>query len=194
MDPRDLALNFAKPYCVKKGGRFRLTHVDPEDTRGLESGDKPRAKEALERGVQALAESQERLNYLQGEKFRRGSGTSGAPWPNEPAAERDPRAGRGDLPSPCPRRARLRGLDDGDPPASADRVLVSAQWPRRHGGRSVARGGAGRQGRPARAAGGRRDEPRNPPAGAADRRGPPDGDRGRPHGDGASSYQLVPLD
>jgi hypothetical protein len=25
--------------------------------------------------------------------------------------------------------------------------LVSAQWPRRHGGRSVARGGAGRQGR-----------------------------------------------
>jgi hypothetical protein len=68
MDPRDLALNFAKPYCVTKRGRVRLAHVDPEDTRGLESDDKPRAKEALERGVQALAESQERLNYnyLQG--------------------------------------------------------------------------------------------------------------------------------
>ena len=34
------ARKLAKPYCVSEGGRFRLKHVNPNDTQGLKSGDK----------------------------------------------------------------------------------------------------------------------------------------------------------
>jgi PPK2 family polyphosphate:nucleotide phosphotransferase len=61
MDLGDLARDFAKPYRITKGGKFRLADFDPDDTRGLQSDDRPRAKEALTRGVQALAEAQEML-------------------------------------------------------------------------------------------------------------------------------------
>jgi PPK2 family polyphosphate:nucleotide phosphotransferase len=61
MDLRELARDFAKPYRVTKGARFRLADVDPGDTGHLESDDKPQAKEALAQGIQALAESQEKL-------------------------------------------------------------------------------------------------------------------------------------
>ena len=43
------ARKLARPYCVSDGGRFRLKHVNPNDTQGLKSEDKPRAKEALAR-------------------------------------------------------------------------------------------------------------------------------------------------
>src|SRR5262245_2528481 len=48
-------------YRVDDGGKFRLDDVDPSDTAGLKAEDKPAAKEALEQGVGALADLQDRL-------------------------------------------------------------------------------------------------------------------------------------
>ena len=45
----------ASPYCITNGKGFRLKDIDPDDTGGLKSEDKPRAKEALSIGVDALA-------------------------------------------------------------------------------------------------------------------------------------------
>jgi PPK2 family polyphosphate:nucleotide phosphotransferase len=53
--------DIAAPYCVSNGKKFRLKDVDPADTAGYTSEDKPRAKEALQNGVQALSELQEVL-------------------------------------------------------------------------------------------------------------------------------------
>jgi PPK2 family polyphosphate:nucleotide phosphotransferase len=55
------ARQFAKPFRVTNGDKFRLKHYDPRDTLGLKSEAKPRAKEALQVGVQALAELQDML-------------------------------------------------------------------------------------------------------------------------------------
>jgi PPK2 family polyphosphate:nucleotide phosphotransferase len=55
------ARGFAKPYRVTDGRKFRLKDCDPGDTMGLQSEDKPRAKEALENGVAALAQLQDML-------------------------------------------------------------------------------------------------------------------------------------
>ena len=52
---------FTKPFRVTDGSDFRLKDVDPGDTLGLGSADKPRAKQALAMGVGALAESQDML-------------------------------------------------------------------------------------------------------------------------------------
>ena len=53
---------FAKPYRVTNGKKFRLEDFDPGDTAGLSEGeDKPRAKEALQMGVEALAGLQDML-------------------------------------------------------------------------------------------------------------------------------------
>ncbi len=52
---------FSKLYRVTDGQRFRLKDVDPGDTAGLGSEDKPRAKEALASGVEALAALQDML-------------------------------------------------------------------------------------------------------------------------------------
>jgi len=51
----------AARYRVFRGSSFRLKHVDPADTAEFTDEDKPRAKEALARGVQALAHLQEKL-------------------------------------------------------------------------------------------------------------------------------------
>jgi len=51
----------AKPFRVTDVKGFHLSDVDPGDTADLTSEDKPRAKEALAMGVQALAELQDRL-------------------------------------------------------------------------------------------------------------------------------------
>ena len=51
----------AKPFRVTDGKRFRLDGIDPGDTLGFGSGDKPRAKEALGMGIEALAELQDML-------------------------------------------------------------------------------------------------------------------------------------
>src|ERR1700752_4038227 len=53
--------NFAEPFRVFDGSSFRLKEVDPGDTLELSSEDKPRAKEALAMGVQALTELQDML-------------------------------------------------------------------------------------------------------------------------------------
>jgi PPK2 family polyphosphate:nucleotide phosphotransferase len=52
------AHRLSKPYRVTNGRKFRLADVDPGDTGELKSADKPRAKEALQTGIEALAELQ----------------------------------------------------------------------------------------------------------------------------------------
>jgi len=52
---------FIKPYRITSGKDFRLKSIDPGDTGGLNSEDKPQAKELLEQGVDWLAEQQEML-------------------------------------------------------------------------------------------------------------------------------------
>jgi PPK2 family polyphosphate:nucleotide phosphotransferase len=51
----------ASPFRISNGAKFRLKDVDPDDTLGLKSEDKPRAKEALGIGVEALATLQDML-------------------------------------------------------------------------------------------------------------------------------------
>ena len=56
------ARELAKPFRVTKGKNFRLKDVDPNDTLDFtKEADKTRAKEALEMGVTALAELQDKL-------------------------------------------------------------------------------------------------------------------------------------
>ena len=55
------AHQLSKPYRITNGNKFRLKHVDPADTGELKSADKPRAKEALQTGVEALTELQDVL-------------------------------------------------------------------------------------------------------------------------------------
>jgi PPK2 family polyphosphate:nucleotide phosphotransferase len=55
------ARNFAKPFKVADGSSFSLKRVDPGDTLDFGAEDKPRAKEALATGVEALAELQDML-------------------------------------------------------------------------------------------------------------------------------------
>jgi PPK2 family polyphosphate:nucleotide phosphotransferase len=52
---------FADPYKITNGKKFRLRDYDPADTLHLVSEDKPRAKEGLQMGVDALAELQDVL-------------------------------------------------------------------------------------------------------------------------------------
>ena len=56
-----VARQLARPYVVTGKGRFRLKDFDPGDTGSLQEKDKPRAKEALQMGVEGLAELQEML-------------------------------------------------------------------------------------------------------------------------------------
>jgi PPK2 family polyphosphate:nucleotide phosphotransferase len=56
-----LAHRISRAYCVDGKGRFRLKDHDPGDTAGFRSEDKLRAKEALQAGVEALAEMQDVL-------------------------------------------------------------------------------------------------------------------------------------
>jgi PPK2 family polyphosphate:nucleotide phosphotransferase len=51
----------SRPYRITNGKKFRLKDIDPEDTGDLKAQDKPRAKEALQIGVQALQELQDVL-------------------------------------------------------------------------------------------------------------------------------------
>jgi len=49
------------PYRVTRGKKFRLKDFDPGDTGGLGSDRKPMARELLEKGIQWLAEEQDKL-------------------------------------------------------------------------------------------------------------------------------------
>lgn len=55
------ARRFAKPYRVDRGKRFRLRDRDPGDCDDLTAEDKPRAQEALQSGIEAIADLQDRL-------------------------------------------------------------------------------------------------------------------------------------
>ena len=55
------ATPLAKPFRITDGDKFRLKDLDPSDTLEFDSEDKPRAKEALQNGVSALAELQDML-------------------------------------------------------------------------------------------------------------------------------------
>jgi len=55
------ARSLADPFCITDGQSFRLKDFDPNDTLNLSSEDKPRAKEALAIGVEALTELQDML-------------------------------------------------------------------------------------------------------------------------------------
>jgi PPK2 family polyphosphate:nucleotide phosphotransferase len=52
---------FVSPYRVAKGKKFRLKDFDPGDTHGFGSEEKPRARELLAKGVQWLAEEQDKF-------------------------------------------------------------------------------------------------------------------------------------
>jgi PPK2 family polyphosphate:nucleotide phosphotransferase len=58
---REGAQRMARRYRVKDGKGFRLDHVDPADTAWLKAEDKPAAKEALQQGIDLLAELQDML-------------------------------------------------------------------------------------------------------------------------------------
>ena len=53
------ASRIIEPYCVTKGGTFRLKDHDPTDTNGLK--DKREARALLEDGITQLAHMQEKL-------------------------------------------------------------------------------------------------------------------------------------
>jgi len=55
------ARKFAKPFRITRGEEFRMKDVDPGYTLSFKSEAKPRAKEALAIGVQALADLQDKL-------------------------------------------------------------------------------------------------------------------------------------
>lgn len=57
----EAAHKFSKPYRVTDGKKFRLKDYDPADTGDFTSEDKPRAKNALQMGVDALAALQDVL-------------------------------------------------------------------------------------------------------------------------------------
>jgi PPK2 family polyphosphate:nucleotide phosphotransferase len=52
---------FIKPYRIETGKGFRLKDIDPGDTGGLDSEFKPQAEEYLKKGVEMLADMQEKL-------------------------------------------------------------------------------------------------------------------------------------
>jgi PPK2 family polyphosphate:nucleotide phosphotransferase len=55
------ACKFVRPYHITRGADFRLKHIDPDDTGGYGDEHKPRARELLQHGIEALKELQEML-------------------------------------------------------------------------------------------------------------------------------------
>jgi PPK2 family polyphosphate:nucleotide phosphotransferase len=55
------ARRLSRPFRVTNGNKFRLKDADPGDTLKFTSEDKPRAKEALAIGIEALTQMQEKL-------------------------------------------------------------------------------------------------------------------------------------
>ncbi len=56
-----LAKKYSDPFRITNGKRFRLADVEPGETLGLGSDHKPKAKDALEKGVEMLTELQDKL-------------------------------------------------------------------------------------------------------------------------------------
>jgi PPK2 family polyphosphate:nucleotide phosphotransferase len=57
----DKARSIAKPFRVTNGDKFKLKDHDPADTLDFDSEDKPRAREALATGIEALSQLQDVL-------------------------------------------------------------------------------------------------------------------------------------
>jgi len=55
------AKEISKPYRISDGEKFKLKDIDPDDTAGFGSEDKPKAKEALAQGIEVLAALQDTL-------------------------------------------------------------------------------------------------------------------------------------
>jgi hypothetical protein len=55
------ARKLANHFRITNDEKFSLKHIDPRETLGLKSEDKPRTKEELATGIQALAELQDKL-------------------------------------------------------------------------------------------------------------------------------------
>jgi len=55
------ARDFARPFRITDGEKFRLKDIDPGETLGYGSEDKPRSKEGLAMGIEALAQLQDML-------------------------------------------------------------------------------------------------------------------------------------
>jgi PPK2 family polyphosphate:nucleotide phosphotransferase len=55
------AAKLSRPYRIDDGSKFRLKDIDPDDTGALSKEDKPRAKEALAQGTEALKQLQDKL-------------------------------------------------------------------------------------------------------------------------------------
>jgi len=55
------AREFAKPFRITDGNKFRLEDIDPGETLGYGAEDKPRSKEVLAMGIEALAQLQDML-------------------------------------------------------------------------------------------------------------------------------------
>ena len=55
------ARRFSNPYKIENGESFRLKNFDPADTGAFKKGDKERAQQHLQRGIEAMAELQARL-------------------------------------------------------------------------------------------------------------------------------------
>jgi PPK2 family polyphosphate:nucleotide phosphotransferase len=56
-----LIRELSTPFRITSGAKFRLADFDPRDTLHLDSEDKPRARQGLTRGIEYLAELQDRL-------------------------------------------------------------------------------------------------------------------------------------
>jgi PPK2 family polyphosphate:nucleotide phosphotransferase len=57
----DVARKFSHPYLVADGRKFKLKNFDPGDTGPLSGGDKERARESLQAGVEAMSKLQDML-------------------------------------------------------------------------------------------------------------------------------------
>jgi len=55
------AKKYSVPFRITDGKKFKLKQVDPAEMLGLDDEDKPKATNALERGVELLADLQDRL-------------------------------------------------------------------------------------------------------------------------------------
>jgi len=55
------AKKIIKQFRITDGKEFRLKHIEPGDTLGFKSEDKPKAKEALQWGIDVLAKLQDKL-------------------------------------------------------------------------------------------------------------------------------------
>ena len=55
------AKKLSKPFRIADGKKFSLKDIDPDDTLGIKSSDKPRAQQALARGIELLAKLQDKL-------------------------------------------------------------------------------------------------------------------------------------